>query len=66
MKKSAIKPKKYTLHECKRELFLFAQSVKSIADRLEHDSKEYGVVFTKCYVEELRSKAENILERIQD
>ena len=49
-----------------KELFLFTQSVKSIADRLEHDSKEYGVVFTKCYVEELRSKAENLLERIQE
>ena len=66
MKRSVPKPKKYTLHECKRELFLFAQSVKSIANRLEHDSKEYGVAFIKCYVEELRSKAENILERIQD
>lgn len=66
MKKSVPKPKKFTLKECNKELFLFAQSVKSIANRLEHDSKEYGVVFTKCYVEELRSKAENILERIQD
>ena len=64
MKKNAIKPKKFTLKECNKELFLFAQSVKSIANRLEYDSKEYGVVFTKCYVEELRSKAENILERI--
>ena len=64
MKEKTIKPKKLTLHECKKELFLFAQSVKSIATRLEHDSKEYGVVFTKCYVEELRSKAKHILERI--
>ena len=41
MKKSAIKSKKLTLHECKRELFLFAQSIKNIADRLEQDAITY-------------------------
>ena len=64
MKKSVIKPKKYTLHECKRELFLFAQSVKSIADRLEQDAITYDVKFPKYYAEELRNKASLILERL--
>ena len=36
MKRSVPKPKKFTLKECNKELFLFAQSVKSIASRLEH------------------------------
>ena len=64
MKKSVTKPKKFTLHECKKELFLFAQSVKSIADRLEHDSVAYDVKFPKYSASELRDKAKSILERL--
>ena len=64
MKKSVIKPKKYTLHECERELFLFAQSVKSIADRLEQDAITYDVKFPKYSASELRDKANLILERL--
>ena len=64
MKKSAIKPKKYTLHECKKELFLFAQSVKSIANRLEQDAITYDVKFPKYSASELRDKADLILERL--
>ena len=64
MKKSAIKPKKYTLHECERELFLFAQSVKSIADRLEQDAITYDVKFPKYSASTLRDKANLILERL--
>ena len=64
MKKGAIKPKKYTLHECKRELFLFAQSVKSIADRLEQDAITYDVKFPKYYTSTLRDKANLILKRL--
>ena len=63
MKKSAIKPKKLTLHECKRE-FLFAQSVKSIADRLEQDAITYDVKFPKYSASTLRDKANLILERL--
>ena len=64
MKKSTIKPKKYTLHECKKELFLFAQSVKSIADRLEQDAITYDVKFPKYSASTLRDKANLILERL--
>ena len=64
MKKGAIKLKKYTLHECKKELFLFAQSVKSIADRLEQDAITYDVKFPKYSAAELRDKANLILERL--
>ena len=64
MKKSAIKPKKLTLHECKRELFLFAQSVKSIANRLEQDAIAYDVKFPKYSASELRDKANLILVRL--
>ena len=64
MKKPTFKLKKYTLHESKRELFLFAQSVKSAADRLEYDAVDYDVKFPKYYAEELRNKASLILERL--
>ena len=64
MKKSVIKPKKYTLHECKRELFLFAQSVKSIANKLEQDAIDYDVKFPKYSASELRDKANLVLERL--
>ena len=64
MKKSAIKLKKYTLHECKKELFLFAQSIKSIADRLEQDAITYDVKFPKYSASILRDKANLILERL--
>ena len=64
MKKSAIKSKKYTLHECKKELFLFAQSVKSVANRLEQDAITYDVKFPKYFASELRDKANLILERL--
>ena len=64
MKKKIIKSKKYTLQECKRELFLFAQSVKSIADRLEQDSITYDVKFPKYSASTLRDKANLILERL--
>ena len=64
MKRKIIKPKKYTLHECKKELFLFAQSIKSIADRLEHDSVAYDIEFPKYSASELRDKANLILERL--
>ena len=64
MKKSVIKPKKYTLHECKKELFLFAQSVKSIANRLEQDAISYDVKFPKYSATALRDKANLILERL--
>ena len=64
MKKNAIKPKKFTLHECKKELFLFAQSVKNIADRLEQDAITYDVKFPKYSASELRDKANLILERL--
>ena len=64
MKRKTIKPKKFNLHECRRELFLFAQSVKSIADRLEQDTITYDVKFTKYFALELRDKANLILERL--
>ena len=64
MKKSAIKPKKLTLHECKKELFLFAQSIKNIADRLEQDAMTYHTHFPIYTVVELRDKANLILERL--
>ena len=64
MKKSAIKLKKLTLHECKRELFLFAQSIKNIADRLEQDAITYDVKFPKYSTSTLRDKANLILERL--
>ena len=64
MKKSTIKSKKFTLHECKKELFLFAQSVKSIANRLEQDAITYDVKFPKYSASELRDKANLILERL--
>ena len=64
MKKGVIKPKKYTLHECRKELFLFAQSVKSIANRLEQDAITYDVKFPKYSVSTLRDKANLILERL--
>ena len=64
MKKPTFKLKKYTLHECKKELFLFAQNVKSTADRLEHDAVAYDIKFPKYYAEELRNKACLILEKL--
>lgn len=64
MKRNAIKPKKYTLHECKKELFIFAQSVKNIASRLEQDAITYDVKFPKYSASELRDKADLILERL--
>ena len=64
MKESVTKQKKFTLHECKKELFLFAQSVKSAADKLEHDAVAYDIKFPKYYAEELRNKASLILERL--
>ena len=64
MKRKIIKPKKYTLHECKKELFLFAQSAKSIANRLEQDAISYDVKFPKYFALELRDKANLILERL--
>ena len=64
MKEKTIKPKKYTLHEYKKELFLFAQSVKSIADRLEQDAITYDVKFPKYSATTLRDKANLILERL--
>ena len=64
MRKSVTKPKKFTLHECKKELFLFAQSVKSIADRLEQDAITYDIKFPKYSATTLRDKANLILERL--
>ena len=64
MKRKIIKPTKYTLHECKKELFLFAQSVKSVAKRLEQDAITYDVKFPKYSASELRDKANLILERL--
>ena len=64
MKRKTIKPKKFNLHECRKELFLFAQSVKSIADRLEQDSITYDVKFPKYSASTLRDKANLILERL--
>ena len=64
MKRSVPKPKKFTLKECNKELFLFAQSVKSIADRLEQDAITYDVKFPKYSASELRDKANLILERL--
>ena len=64
MKKSAIKPKKLTLHESKRELFLIEQSIKNIADRLEQDAITYDVKFPKYSASTLRDKANLILERL--
>ena len=64
MKKPTFKLKKYTLHECKRELFLFAQSIKNIADRLEQDAMTYHTHFPIYTVVELRDKANLILERL--
>ena len=64
MKRSVPKPKKSTLKECNKELFLFAQSVKSIANRLEHDVIAYDVKFPKYSALELRDKANLILERL--
>ena len=64
MRKSVTKPKKFTLHECRQELFLFVQSVKSIANRLEQDAITYDVKFPKYFASELRDKANLILERL--
>ena len=64
MKRSVPKPKKLTLYECKKELILVAQSVKSIADRLEQDAITYDVKFPKYSASELRDKANLILERL--
>ena len=64
MKRSVPKPKKFTLKECNKELFLFAQSVKSSADRLEQDAITYDVKFPKYSASELRDKANLILERL--
>ena len=64
MKKSVPKPKKLTLHECKKELILFAQSVKSIADRLERDSIAYDIKLPRHSAIILRDKANSILERL--
>ena len=64
MKRSVPKPKKLTLHECKKELLLFAGSVKNIADRLERDAITYDVKFPKYSASELRDKANLILERL--
>ena len=64
MKRSVPKPKKLTLQECKKELFLFVQSVKNIADRLEHDAITYDIKFPKYSVTILRDKADLILERL--
>ena len=64
MKRSAPKPKKFTLHEYKKKLFPFAQSVKSIAARLEQDTLIYGVKFHKYSATTLRGKANLILERL--
>lgn len=64
MKRSAPKPKKFTLYEYKKKLFPFAQSVKSIAARLEQDALIYGVKFHKYSASELRDKAKSILERL--
>ena len=64
MKRKTIKPKKFNLHECRKELFLFAQSVKSIADRLEQDAITYDVKLPKYSASELRDKANLILERL--
>ena len=64
MKEKTIKLKKYTLHECKKELFLFAQSVKNIADRLERDSIVYDIKLPKYAAIILRDKANLILERL--
>ena len=64
MKRSIAKSKKLTLHECKRELFLFAQSIKNIADRLEQDAMTYHTHFPIYTVVELRDKANLILERL--
>ena len=63
MKEKTIKPKKYTLHECKKELFLFAQSVKNIADRLERYSIVYDIKLPRHSAIILRDKANLILER---
>ena len=59
-----IKSKKFTLLECEKELFLFAQSVKRIADRLEQDAIAYDIKFPKYSATTLRDKANLILERI--
>ena len=64
MKEKTIKPKKLTLHECKRELFIFAQSIKNIADRLEQDAMTYHTHFPIYTVVELRDKANLVLERL--
>ena len=64
MKKSVPKPKKFTLHEYKKELFPFARSVKSIANRLEQDAITYDVKFPKYSASTLRDKANLILERL--
>ena len=64
MKRSVPKPKKLTLHECKKELFLFVQSVKNIADRLERDSIAYDVKLPRHSAIILRDKANLILERL--
>ena len=64
MKRSVPKPKKLTLQECKKELFLFIQILKNIADRLEHDAITYDIKFPKYSASTLRDKANLILERL--
>ena len=64
MKRSVPKPKKLTLHEYKKELFLSAQSVKNIADRLEWYSIVYDIKLPRHSAIILRDKANLILERL--
>ena len=64
MKKSVPKPKKLTLHKYKKKLFLSAQIVKNIADRLERASIVYGIKLPRHSAIILRDKANLILERL--
>ena len=48
----------------RRNCFFFAQSVKSIADRLEQDAITYDVKFPKYSASTLRDKANLILEKL--
>ena len=64
MKRSVPKPKKFTLHEYKKKLFPFAQSVKNIADRLEWDSIVYDIKLPRHSAIILRDKANLILKRL--
>ena len=46
------------------EARMFALSMKSLADRLMYDGKDYDVQFARNYAKEIKSKAEDLLKKV--